>query len=223
MPAGKRQIIAKKLRGLFKTGEWQHAHHIGDESLPATRAEKAENAETTLSVLNSGVPLTVGITPQDDNERSAPDVSPTEVGLDEIGPLNSPLLPSPLSPISLFGEVNSNILKGDMERTRKRYQAAVLYLKQALERRPESWDGFDVNSFGDIMENKDTLKLRQAVENRLNHSSNSPNTIWSKGRKLFEQVFVIFFPLTQNILVVAKDGQNVCPQPSFCQTANICF
>jgi hypothetical protein len=216
MPAGKRQIIAKKIRSLFKPGEWQHAQHKGDESLPPTRSEKAEKAETTLSVLNSGVPLTVDVTPREDNEQSTPGVSPTEVNPDEIGPLdNSPLLRSPLSPISLFGEVNNNILKGDMERTQKRYQAAVLYLKQALERRPESWDGLDVNSFGDIMENNDTLKLRQAVENRLNQSSNSPNTIWSKGRKLFEQVFVVFFPLTRNILVVAKEGQAVFSQSLF--------
>ena len=219
MPTGKRQIIVKKLGRLFKTQEWQDTPQT-NQSLPVARAEKPE---TTLSVLNSGVPLTIDITAQGNNERIPADVSPTEENLDEARTLNSPLLRSPLSPISAFGQVHCNTLNGDMERTRKRYQTAVLRLKQALELRPENWDGLDADGFSDITENDDTLTLRQAIENRLNHASNSNNTMWSKGRKLFEQVFVVFFPLTRNILVVAKEAQAVCPQLSSYLVSNFCF
>lgn len=202
MPSSKRQIIAKKFKGFFRTGEWQHTPQI-DQSLPVAGAE---NQETVLSVLNSGVPLTYDIVSQDNNDRTA-DVTDTEDALGKTDTSATPLLRTPLSPISDLSADDS--LSGDSERTQRRYQAAVLRLKEALDNRPPSWD-----SLNDVTENDDTSKLRNAIEKRLSAPVNSTSTIWSKGRKLFEQVFVLIFPLMKNILLVTKEGQSVGPQPT---------
>ena len=197
MRTAKRQIIAKKFKGLFRTGEWQHTPQI-DQSFPIP---VAENPETVLSVLNSGIPPTLDITSQENNNQSD-DVASTGDILDKTNTITSPLLRTPLSPISGFGEDDIN--HGDSERTEKRYQAAVLQLKQALDLRPASWD-----DLSDVTENDDTSKLRKAIENRLTHTATDANAIWGKGKKLFEQIFAVFFPLTRNILLVAKEAQSV--------------
>jgi len=181
----------KKLKGFFRTGKWQHTPQI-DKSLPVA----VENRETVLSVLNSGVPSTLDIVSQDNNDGSAEDAT------DKTETLTTPLLRTPLSPISAGIEDDS--LSGDSERTQKRYQAAVLRLKQALDHRPTGWD-----SLSDVTENDDTSKLRKAIEMRLSNTANGTSTVWSKGRKLFEQVFVVFFPLMRNILLVTKESQSV--------------
>src|SRR5579871_907283 len=116
MPTSKRQIIAKKFKGFFRAGEWQHTPQI-DQSLPVAGAE---NQETVLSVLNSGVPLTFDIVSQDTNDRNA-DITGADDGLDQTETLQTSLLRTPLSPISDFSDDG---LDGDSERTQKRYQAS---------------------------------------------------------------------------------------------------
>ena len=197
MPTSKRQIIAKKFKGFFRAGEWQHTPQI-DQSLPVAGAE---NQETVLSVLNSGVPLTFDIVSQNTSDGSA-EVTDTEDALDKTETLTTPLLRTPLSPISAGSEDDN--LSGDSERTQKRYQAAVLRLKQALDHRPTGWD-----SLSDVTENDDTSKLRKAIEMRLSNTANGTSTVWSKGRKLFEQVFVVSFPSVRNMLLVTKESQSV--------------
>jgi len=190
MPVGKRRT----LKAFFKPGEWQHSPRID----PALPIGGAENVETALSVLNPGVPLTVDAKSEDHDGRGVDEAAAEDV----VDKLASPLVRTPLSPIS--DSANDIFNSGDRERTQKRYQAAVLRLKQALDRRPASWDFLH-----DVTENDDTSTLRKAIEKRLSRNATNTSTIWSKGRKLFEQIFVVFFPVTKNILMVAKEAQSV--------------
>ena len=108
--------------------------------------------ETALSVLNPGVPLTVDAKSEDHDGRGVDEAAAEDV----VDKLASPLVRTPLSPIS--DSANDIFNSGDRERTQKRYQAAVLRLKQALDRRPASWVFLHV-----VTENDDTSTLRKAI------------------------------------------------------------
>jgi hypothetical protein len=117
-----------------------------------------------------------------------------------------------MSPITAyaFNDPNDDMLAEDRERTHMRYQAGVVRLKEALELRSTVWSNQDPLGFVNLLEgNDDTSELRTIIRNRLNKVSNA-SPISKKARKLFEQVFVVFFPLTRNLLLVAKEAQAVC-------------
>lgn len=130
---------------------------------------------------------------------------------DQVLAPNSPILQSPMSPITAyaFDDTNDDMLAEDGERTHMRYQAAVVRLKEALELRSTIWSNQDPLGFVDLLENDDTSQLRTIIGNRLNQISTA-SSISKKARKLFEQIFVVFFPLTRNLLLVAKEAQSVC-------------
>lgn len=103
---------------------------------------------------------------------------------------------------------SDQITTGDQRRTEGRYKAAVTLLKDALERRPGSWSS--MGQFDDILDNQDNSKLQGIIEKRLDLRRSSSNpSIWKKGRKLFERVFVVMFPLARNLLTIANEGQAV--------------
>jgi hypothetical protein len=210
----KRRKFSRKLKNLFRTEEWQQTQRL-DESghdMPP---------DTTLAALNSGISPDLEIVSQLNNEPT-PTSSTNSPSVpidarpdlrDQVLAPNSPILQFPISPITAYtiGEGNDAMLNEDKERTHMRYQTAVLRLKEALELRPQLWGILDPLGFVDVMENDDTSKLRVAIEKRFAKDSNA-SPIWKKGRKLFEQIFVVFFPLTRNILLVAKEAQSVCSQ-----------
>jgi hypothetical protein len=210
--------FSRKLKNLFRTGEWQQTQRL-EESVHDTPHDTTP--DTTLAALNSGISPGLEIVSQLNNEptiTTSTNLLPilsieARPDLRDVLAPNSPMLQSPVSPITAYtiGEGNDAMLNEDRERTHMRYQAAVLRLKEALELRPELWGTLDPLGFVDVVENDDTSKLRLALENRLAKDSNT-SPIWKKGRKLFEQIFVVFFPLTRNILLVAKEAQSVRSQ-----------
>jgi hypothetical protein len=214
MVTEKRRKFSRKLKSLFRPEEWQHTQR-------GLKGESVHGASsgTALAALNSGISPDLEIVSQLNNEPTTATSSPSlpieaRPDLrDQVLTPQSPILQSPISPITAYtmGEGNDATLNEDMERTHMRYQAAVLRLKEALELRPELWGIMDSPGFDDIVENYDTSNLRVAIENRLAKASDA-SPIWKKGRKLFEQIFVVFFPLTRNILLVAKEAQAVCSQ-----------
>jgi hypothetical protein len=209
----KRLKFSRKLKNLFRAEEWQQTQRARpDESANDTPPN------TTLAALNSGISPDLEIISRLNNDpttSTSTNIPPTlpiqdKPDLrDQVLVPNSPILHSPVSPITAYtnGEGNDIMLNDDRERTHMRYQAAVLRLKEALELRPALWGILD--PLVDIVENDDMSKLRVVIENRLAKDSNA-SPIWKKGRKLFEQIFVVFFPLTRNILLVAKEAQSVC-------------
>jgi hypothetical protein len=214
MVTEKRRKFSRKLKSLFRTEEWQLTQHALNESVNDT------SRGTTLAALNSGISPDLEIITQLNNDptTTSTDLTPSLTMeakpdlRDQALTPNSPFLQSPVSPIITYtiGEGSDAMLKEDRERTHMRYQAAALRLKKALELRPELWGILDVG-VDDIVGNNDTSKLRVVIENRLAKVSNA-SPIWKNGRKLFEQIFVVFFPLTRNILLVAKEAQSVCSQ-----------
>jgi hypothetical protein len=217
MTSEKRRKFSRKLKNLFRTEEWQQTQRARpDESASDTPPN------TTLAALNSGISPDLEIISRLNNDQTTststniPPTLPIQDKLDlrdQVLAPNSPILHSPVSPITAYtkGEGNDIMLKEDRERTHMRYQAAVLRLKEALELRPALWGILDPLGFVDIVENDDMSKLRVIIENRLAKDCNA-SPILKKGRKLFEQIFVVFFPLTRNILLVAKEAQSVCLQ-----------
>jgi len=83
----------------------------------------------------------------------------------------------------------------------------VALLKDTLERCPKGLDSLEL---GDILDSQDTSKLQRAIEIKLNSRASKDNlTIWKKGQKLIERVFVVLFPLAKNLLAIANEGQAV--------------
>jgi hypothetical protein len=117
-----------------------------------------------------------------------------------------------MSPITsyAFDDPNDHMLAEDRERTHMRYQAAVVRLKEVLELPSTGWSNQDPVGFVDLLENDDASELRTIIGSRLNNFSDA-SSISKKARRLFEQIFVVFFPLTRNLLLVAKDAQLVSP------------
>jgi hypothetical protein len=117
-----------------------------------------------------------------------------------------------MSPITsyAFDDPNDHMLAEDRERTHMRYQAAVVRLKEVLELPSTGWSNQDPVGFVDLLENDDASELRTIIGSRLNNFSDA-SSISKKAKRLFEQIFVVFFPLTRNLLLVAKDAQLVSP------------
>jgi hypothetical protein len=122
----------------------------------------------------------------------------------------SPILHSPMSPITAyaFDNPDDDMLAQDRVRTHMRYQAAVARLKEALELRSTLWSNQGPLEFADLLEKDDASELSTIIENRLNHVPNA-SPISKKARKLFQKFFIVFFPLTRNLLLVAKEAQAV--------------
>jgi hypothetical protein len=206
MASEKGRRFSRKLKNLFRTEQTQRAgvDELTNDTLP----------NTTLAALNSGITPDLEIISRLNNDTTT---TGTDLPFEESADLrdqvlapNSPILHSPVSPITAYtsGEGNDVMLNEDRERTHMRYQAAVVQLKEALELRPELWGILEPVGV-DIVENDEISKLCAVIENKLAKDSNA-SPIWKKGRKLFEQIFVVFFPLTRNILLVAKEAQSVC-------------
>jgi hypothetical protein len=206
MASEKRRKFSRQLKNLFRTEQTQRAgvDESTNDILP----------NTTLAALNSGIAPDLEIISRLNNDTTTSTDLPFEESADlrdQVLAPNSPILHSPVSPITAYtgGEGNDVMLNEDRERTHMRYQAAVLKLKEALELRPELWGILEPLGVVDIVENDDVSKLRVIIEKKLAKDSNA-SPIWTKGRKLFEQIFVVFSPLTRNILLVAKEAQSVC-------------
>jgi hypothetical protein len=209
MASENRRKFSRKLKNLFRTEQTQRA-----------RLDESNNdmpPNTTLAALNSGISPDLEIISRLNNDTTTTSTDLPTLPFEESADLrdqvlapNSPILHSPVSPITAYtsGEGNDVMLNEDRKRTHMRYQAAVLRLKEALELRPELWGILEPLGVVDIVENDDVSKLRVIIENKFAKDSNA-SPIWKKGRKLFEQMFVVFFPLTRNILLVAKEAQSV--------------
>jgi hypothetical protein len=192
----KHRKFSRKLRSLFTT--------------------KGPDSDTALAVLNSGISLNgQTITQLNDeslcaSEHQSPQADATPDLRGQVLAPTSPILQSPMSPITpyVFDNPDDDMLAQDRERTHMRYQAAVATLKEALELRSTVWSDQDPLEFADLLEKDDASELSTIIENRLNHVSNA-SPISKKARKLFQQIFVVFFPLTRNLLLVAKEAQAV--------------
>jgi len=202
----KNRNFSTKLRSLFGAEGWKRTPEVREST----------QIPSPLAALNSGIPFDLEITTRLNHEPITTGGSPSDQVAAMANARDTLLTPS--SPLSLSsitaytsGERNDHRLNEDQERTYMRYQAAVLKLKEALDLRPELWSKMDPLKFADVLENDDTSKLRAIIQNRFDRVSNNASPIWKKGRKLFEQIFVVFFPLTRNLLLATKDAQSVCP------------
>lgn len=101
-------------------------------------------------------------------------------------------------------------ISGDRQRTEERYSAAISLLKEALKSQTASWDTVELPDFDDLLEGQDMSNLRHAIEKKLDSRGKQSNpSVWTKGRKLVEQIFDVLSPFATNLLVVAKEGQAV--------------
>ena len=206
--------FSRKLRSIFGTEEWRRTT-LQKELVPGARPD------TALTVLNSGISLDREIITQlNDEPLPGSEHQPTQADValdlrDQVLAPNSPILQSPMSPITAyaFDDPNDDMLAEDRERTHMRYQAAAVRLKEALELRSTVWSSQDPLGFVDLLKNDNTSELRTIIGNRLNRVSNA-SPVSKKARKLFEQIFTVFFPLTRNLLLVAKEAQAVSSLPS---------
>jgi len=207
MANDKRRKFSRKLRSLFGTEEWRQT---------PLQNEPVRVVGTALAVLNSGISLDREIiTPLNDeslrgSEHQSPQADVAPDLRDQVLPPNSPILQSPMSPITsyAFDDPSDHMLAEDRERTHMRYQAAAVRLKEVLELPSTGWSNQNPLGFVDLLENDDASELRTIIGSRLNNFSDA-SSISKKAKRLFEQIFVVFFPLTRNLLLVAKDAQLV--------------
>src|SRR5438270_1248984 len=138
----KRRKFSRKLRSLFATEEWRQTP-IQNDPLPGA----GPDSDTALAVLNSGISLKGQIITQLDDEslcaseQQSPQADATPDLRGQVLAPTSPILQSPMSPITAyaFDNPDDDMLAQDRERTHMRYQAAVARLKEALELRSTVW------------------------------------------------------------------------------------
>ena len=140
------------------------------------------------------------------------DVGELAVNEEIVEAPRSPFLDSPVSLLRAFqiDESNETFAMADREQTERRHKLAVSRLEEALERHPRKWHTFEELEFSGLLQNQDTSKLQLAIQKRLNSKDVESPSVWTQARKLFEQVFNTLFPLTRNLLLIAKEAQAVC-------------
>ena len=229
-----RQSFARKLRGLFRSEDWQHTPHVfaSCPNVPTiatvTQVPASSHAQALCpcSIIADSRLIKTTSSP-DDITTDAPSRekmstyghSTLSLNVDKLSTyaeINRPDNLSLDSPTSLLTSYNGNRLgkqdiSGDRKRTEERYNAAIALLKETLRLRPTSWNTLKPPEFDDLLEGQDLSNLRDAIEKRLNSKDSSVNpTVGAKLRKLMEQVFVVLSPFATNLLVIAKEGQAVC-------------
>jgi hypothetical protein len=105
---------------------------------------------------------------------------------------------------------NSFTPVGDRKRTLMRYVAAVEELKAALRLGRPGWEKFEFPEFDIIPESDGSLALLQeAIDEKLNASDEfGDRSIWQKGKKMAERLFVALSPFAKNFLTVAKGASQ---------------
>ena len=203
-----RKTFARKLRGWFRSEDWQHTPHIyGISPDIPTNATSGQviPSPTHYSSSNSTKLrlLTTTITPG--QTSSGEDQSALPPGTNDL-PLDSPT--SLLSPY--HNRFAKEDISGDRKRTEEKYLAAVSLLQQAIKQRSTGWEVLNLPKFDDVVEGQDLPTLRHVIEKKLKPIENPGNpTVWRKGRKLMEQAFVVLSPFAKNLLLIAKEGQSV--------------
>lgn len=101
----------------------------------------------------------------------------------------------------------------DRERTEKRYKAAAVSLREALEHRPERWKSFQFGDFDNLAENEVVSKFEEEIEKTLRPRGSENLTVSKTARKLMKRIFVVVSPFLKNFLLVIKEAQSVRSLP----------
>lgn len=217
------QSFGRKLRGLFRSEDWQHTPHNYAALSDGETSTAVDKVTSVLEQTSLFCSLTVKASSTEDSISSARE-DPAKWGKSKSRNVPPSLEVENLvsyreindlpfdSPTSMLATCRAGGLdsSGDRQRTEERYNAAISSLKETLEQRPANWGTVKLPEFEGLLEGQDISALQHAIEKRLGPRERSPNqSIWEKGKRLIEQVFVVLSPLAQNLLVIAKEGQAV--------------
>jgi len=148
-----------------------------------------------------------------------PDAAPQAIETGEETSLSSLLKisPSPL-PAAVLSPPSTAAaglgVSGDRERTEKRYKDAVDQLQRSIKLPRKNWEAFAIPDFKDFPDVTNPIpQLQVDIEKTMNARAASIRDpgFWSTTKRVTERIFTAITPLAKNVLFVAKEGSNVCP------------
>ena len=199
----------RKLFGMLRSGRKSKTRSV-QKAITAVPGIAESIPTATDPAVTSSTSHTAEVDESPDAAPQTIEAGEERLSLLKISP--SPLPAAVLSPPSTaaagFG------VSGDRELTEKRYKNAVEQLQRSIKLPRKNWEAFAIPDFKDFADVTNPIpQLQGDIEKTINARAASIRDpgFWSTTKRVTERIFTAITPLAKNVLFVAKEGSNVCP------------